>query len=295
MSRWHEGFRYFQYVLPRRGPTCLVCLVLVAGAPGVARAQQARAQQLVQQVVDNQVEVDRTDHSHWMYRDEDKLPGKSTVKLVVQTAEATLSRTIEWNGHPLTEQQKRQDEARMESLVNDPAARAKQAKNSAHDDQQSTSLLKMLPNAFLWTEEEESHGEITLHFKPNPAFQPPTYASRVFAAMAGDMVVDARQKRLKSLSGTLIQSVEFGWGLLGKLEQGGTFRVVRSEIAPGEWQITETHVHIQGHALLFKTISEQEDEVTSNYKPTPPGLTLSQAAQMLRDGTVARVLGVPLE
>lgn len=256
------------------------------------RAQQTGARQLVQQVVDNQIAVDRNDHSRWMYRDTDKTPGKSAVKLVIQTADATLSKTIELNGRPLTPQQQQHDEARMESLVNDPAARARQRKNGVHDDQQSTSLLKMLPNAFLWTYAGRSHGEITLHFKPNPGFQPPTYASRVFAAMAGDMVVDAKQKRLKALRGTLIQSVEFGWGLLGKLQQGGTFWVVRSEVAPGEWQITETHVHIQGHALLFKTINEQEDDTTSDYHPTPPGTTLSQASAMLKNGTVAKELGI---
>lgn len=262
------------------------------GLSAESGAQEASARQLVQQVVDNQIAVDRNDHSRWMYRDTDKTPGKSTVKLIIQTAEATLSKTIEMNGRPLTPQQQQQDEARMESLVNDPAARAKQRKNGAHDDQQSTSLLKMLPNAFLWTYAGQSHGEITLHFKPNPGFQPPTYASRVFAAMAGDMVLDAKQKRLKALRGTLIQSVEFGWGLLGKLQQGGTFWVVRSEVAPGEWQITQTHVHIQGHALLFRTINEQEDDTTGDYHPTPPGTTLSQASAMLKNGTVAKELGI---
>jgi hypothetical protein len=69
--------------------------------------------------------------------------------------------------------------------------------------------------------------------------------------MKGEMVVDAAQKRLKMLSGTLTQPVEFGWGLLGKLQAGGTFQIVRSQVAPGEWQITQTHVHIVGHALFF--------------------------------------------
>ncbi|HEX4310685.1 MAG TPA: hypothetical protein VHZ25_11700, partial [Acidobacteriaceae bacterium] len=52
----------------------------------------------------------------------------------------------------------------------------------------------------------------------------------------------------------------------------------------------ETHVHISGHALFFKTIGDQEDEVTSDYRQTPAGVDLSRAAQMLRDGDVAREL-----
>jgi hypothetical protein len=269
---------------------CAVAIIVASAC--IANAQSTSAQQLVQQVINNELAANRNDHSHWMYRDADKTPSKDTVKLVLETQQATVSKTIEINGRPPTAQQRAQDQSKMRSVVNDPFVRAKQKKNSAHDDAQAIAMMQMLPNAFLWSYAGESNGDITLHFKPNPAFQPPTYASRVFAAMAGDMVVDATQKRLKVLTGTLIQPVEFGWGLLGKLEQGGTFRVVRSEVAPGHWEITQTHIHILGHALIFKSINEQEDETTSNYKPTPPSLTLSQAAQMLNDGTVAKEIGI---
>lgn len=273
--------------------SCVVALAVAYACS--ANAQSLSAQQLVQQVINNELAANRNDHTHWMYRDADKTPSKDTVKLVVETPEASVSKTIVLNGRPLTPQQQAQDRAKIQSVVNDPSVRAKQKKSSAHDDAQAVAMMKMLPNAFLWSYAGESNGEITLHFKPNPAFQPPTYASRVFAAMAGDMVIDAKQKRIKLLSGTLIQPVEFGWGLLGKLEQGGTFRVVRSEVAPGDWEITQTHVHIVGHALIFKSISEQEDETTSNYKPTPLSLTLSQAVQMLQDGAVTREIGVAPE
>ena len=261
----------------------------------VAHAQPTTPQQLVQQVIDNELVATQNDHSLWMYRDAYRSPNKNLVKLVVETSQGTISRTIQMDGHPLTQQQQQLDQSKMQSVVNDPAVRARQRKNSAHDDQQSVSLMKILPRAFLWTQTGESNGEIALHFQPNPAYQPPTYASRVFAAMAGRMVVDAKQKRLKVLSGKLIHPVEFGWGLFGKLEQGGTFHVVRSEIAPGIWQITQTHVHIEGRALIFKSIGEQEDEVSSNYKPTPPSLTLEQAYHRLINGAIARDLGLNQE
>ena len=49
-----------------------------------------------------------------------------------------------------------------------------------------------------------------------------------------------------------MEDVTIGWGLLGRLREGGTFRVERSAGAPGLWQITETHVHIEGKVLFFK-------------------------------------------
>jgi hypothetical protein len=60
------------------------------------------------------------------------------------------------------------------------------------------------------------------------------------------------------------------------------------------WEITSTQVNIQGHALIFKSISEQQDEQTSHYKPAPASITLPAAEKMLKDGTVARELGVSI-
>ena len=269
----------------------LTCFLLT-GFCGIAAAQPLSPRELVNQVVANELEANQNDHSLWMYRDADTGPAKSIVKLVVETPQGTVSKLIRLNDRPLTPQEQADDQARMEKVLNDPSEVARQRKNSAHDDQQSISLMKMLPNAFLWTYAGESHGEITLDFKPNPAFQPPTYASRIFAAMAGKAVVDAQQKRVKVLSGTLIQSVEFAWGLFGKMDKGGTFRIVRSQVAPGIWEITETHVHIQGHMLIFKSINQQDDEITSDYKRTPSSMTLRKAIDQLKSGEIAKELGI---
>jgi hypothetical protein len=295
--RVSTGWIFFQTAISAARISWCTCIVLLGwllpiGLCGLASAQQVPPQELVKQVVQNELEANQNDHTHWMYRDSDTLPAKSTVKLVVETPNGTVSKLILLNGHPLTPQEQAQDDARMESTVTDPSVVAKQRKNSAHDDQQSVSLMKMLPNAFIWTYTGESNGEIHLDFKPNPAFQPPTYASRVFAAMAGQAVVDAHQKRVKVLSGKLIQSVEFGWGLFGKMDKGGTFRIVRSEVAPGLWEITETHVHIQGHMLIFKSINQQDDEVSSDYKKTPSSMTLQEAIEKLKNGEIAKELGV---
>jgi hypothetical protein len=262
-------------------------------APSFAHSQQKDARALVRTVVANELAADANDHSRWMFRDANKVPGKSTVTLVVQTAEGDLSKMIELNGRPLTPQEEKEDEQRMHKFVTDPSVRQKQKHDHEQDGERATSLTKMLPDAFLWTETNHSGAETTLAFRPDPKFKPPTHEARVFAAMEGVMVVNTRQKRIKTLKGTLMQDVDFGLGLLGKLEKGGHFDVERQQIGPRVWEITETHIHIQGHALIFKSISEQQDEVTDHYKPAPPSLTLADAEKMLNDGEVARRLGIP--
>ncbi len=261
-------------------------------APMHVHAEEQNARALVQSIVTNELAADAKDHSRWMFRDANKVRGKSTVKLVVQTPEGDISKTIEINGHPLTPQQQQADKQKMHRFVTDASVRQKQRQSQQQDDKKAAAMTKMLPDAFLWRKTGESGDEATLAFKPNPKFNPPTREARVFAAMKGTMVVDTKQKRIKSLKGTLAKNVDFGFGLLGKLQKGGTFEVERQEIGPGIWDITTTHIHIHGHALIFKSINEQQDEVTSDYKPAPKSITLQEAAKMLNDGTVARELGV---
>ena len=142
----------------------------------------------------------------------------------------------------------------------------------------------MLPEAFIWKVVSEDAQRFTLHFDPNPGFSPPDMQGRVLGTMAGTLVVNKSQHRIETISGKLTQDVTIGWGLLGRLREGGTFRVERKEVASGLWQIVETHVHIEGKALFFKTIGEQQDEVQTEFTQVPAGTTLEQAAEMSKPG-----------
>lgn len=260
--------------------------------PLVTASGHESAKSLVQRVVRGELAADARGHSRWMFRDATKVPGNDTVKLTVQTAAGDISKTILIDGHPLSAQQQQDDEAKMHQFVTDPSVRQKQKEDQQQDGAKACSLTEMLPNAFLWTVVRQQGAETTLAFAPDPNFSPPTREARVFAAMKGTMVVNTRQNRIVSLQGALTEDVDFGFGILGKLEKGGTFDVRRSQVGPHVWEITATHVHIQGHMLLFKSINEQQDEETSHYKPAPAGISLAAAAKMLNDGAVARELGI---
>jgi hypothetical protein len=253
---------------------CWMALVLFVAVPLVAQD----ANQIVQTAVNTELAASRNDHSLWRYRDEQR--GASKVSIVVQTAMGSVKRLIERNGAPLSAAEAQAEEARIQSAIHDPEKMAKQRRDGASDDKNAAELLNMLPTAFLWRIANEHGDSITLTFSPNPDFSPPDMQSRVLSAMAGDLVVDKQQHRIKTINGKLTQDVTFGWGLLGRLKQGGTFRVERRELKPGLWQITETHVHIVGKALFFKNIGEQQDEVQTDFTQVPANTTLEQAAAM---------------
>jgi hypothetical protein len=229
---------------------------------------------IVRHAVQTELVASENDHSHWLYFESDRQPSKSVKQWVAQARLVSLNRVVERNGQTLSEAQQKQE---MGAFINDPRAQSKQRKSGQHDDDQAAELLKILPDAFIWTKTGESGNEILFHFKPDPSFHPPDLEARVFAAMEGDMAIDRDQQRIATLKGRLIRDVKIGYGLLGDLQAGGTFDVERRELTPKVWEIVETHVHIQGHALIFKTISENEDDVKSNFKQIAGATSLQQA------------------
>ncbi len=265
--------------MPNRGwalasAVAIVCITLAVCA--AASAQDAK--QIVQQAVQTELDANNSDHTHWLYYEVDRKPENSLKQWVAETMGGDLERVLEMNGRALSPQEQR---SKMDTFIRDSGAQEKRRKGNQHDDRQTTDMLNMLPQAFIWTTVGNKDGCTMLHFRPDPNFRPPTYESRVFAAMEGDMAVEDAQHRIASLKGKLIRDVKFGGGLLGELNVGGSFDVERRKVGGNEWQITETHVHILGHALLFKNISEQEDDVKYKFELLPGNVTFEQAEQKL--------------
>ena len=260
----------------RYRPGRLLMWLVALLPPVIARADDVK--QFVQQAVQVELAKDRDDHSLWIYFETDRKDGHNVKQWVADTRDGSVHRVLELNGEPVPEPEQRR---KMDNYIHDPSARAKQHKSEQHDDEQAAEMLNMLPRAFVWTREGEKDHCTILHFRPDPQFRPPDFETKVFAAMEGDMAVDNQQHRIASLKGRLIHDVKIAGGWLGSLYAGGTFDVERRQTGQGIWQITETHVHIQGHALIFKSISEQEDDVKTEFKELPGNTSLEQAEGQL--------------
>ncbi len=259
-----------------------VCAAAALSMPARLSAAQptADALGLLKLAVKAELNADDNDHSRWRYRDDEQDAG--TVSIVVQTDAGSVKRLISRDGRPLSAAEAAGEDARIDRAIHDSSRMAKQRKDGEQDDKNARELLAMLPEAFTWTVESENAAAVKLHFEPRPDFRPPDLQSRVLAAMNGEVVIDRAQHRIETISGRLTEDVTFGYGFFGRLRKGGTFRVERREIAPELWQITETHVHIDGKALLFKSIGQQQDEVQTEFTQVPNGTTLEQAAAMSR-------------
>ena len=247
-----------------------------------AQESQPKAMQALQAAVQSELAAAQADKTVWQYHDHDVTAGHNALYQTIETPHGELRRLIELNGHPLDPAARDAETDRIAKYVNDPAEQAKAHKASVHDDAQATEMTKMLPRAFIWTITSETPEFITLSYRPNPNFDPPDMEARVMGIMGGQMIIARNGNRIRTLKGALTQDVKFGWGIFGRLYAGGTFDIERREVSPGHWQITESNVHIGGHALIFKTIGQQEDESKSDWKPST-AKTLREAEEQLHD------------
>jgi hypothetical protein len=262
----------------------LVLATLALGvSPQLAHSQPSdpKAQQTIEAAVQAELAASHTDKSAWHYRDHDISPEKDATYDQIETPQGDLKRLILLNGHPVEGAARDTETNRIASYVNDPSAQAKARKAAAHDDAQAEEMTKMLSRAFIWTIAGETSEFITLNYRPNPAFSPPDYEARVMGTMAGQVIVAKDGNRIRTLKGALTEDVKFGYGFFGRLNKGGSFDIERRQVGGGHWQITESHVHIGGHALLFKNIGQQDDETKTDWKPSTAA-NLREAEEQLR-------------
>jgi hypothetical protein len=232
-------------------------------------------QQIIQQVAEVERNADRNDHSNWIYLEESDKPKEHVVQWVGGTQRGSVDRVLEKDEQQLSEARQREI---IDKFLHDTKAQNKEIAEANHDNQQIDDLLKLLPEAFIWTQTGATPTTTSLHFEPAPNFHPPTREARVFSSMTGDLTVDNQQHRISKIKGHLIHDVTFGGGLLGRLKERSSFALEQQQVGPSLWELTAIHVHLEGNALLFKSVSLQEDDKRSRYQPERGDITLEQAA-----------------
>jgi hypothetical protein len=235
-------------------------------------------QQIIQQAVDSERAADKNDHSNWIFLEESDKPKEHLLQWVAGTQRGNVERVLERDDQQFPEPRQREQ---IDKFLNDTRAQNKQIAESNHDNQQIDDLLKLLPEAFVWTETGSTTTTTSLHFEPAPNFHPPTREARVFSSMTGDLVVDNQQHRICKIKGHLIHDVTFGGGLLGRLKERSSFSLEQQQVGPTLWELTQIHVHLEGNALLFKTVSLQQDDKRSRFQAEPADTTLQQAATVV--------------
>jgi hypothetical protein len=235
---------------------------------------------LVNAVIANELN-DRGQHRKWMYLIEKREGAQSLTEEQVETRNGPLYRVLAVNGSPLSPDQRQQDDDRVRRLLSDTGQQSKLKQQYDGDEEKLERLMRVMPKAFLYDYDGVEGKLVRLNFRPDPDYKPPDYESRVVHSLAGTVLIDPQQHRLARLSGRLVNRVEFGYGLFGHIDDGGTFEIERTQVAPTQWKTSLLSIHLSGRMILFKTVNKQQFEVRSKFREVPADLTLIQANELL--------------
>jgi hypothetical protein len=243
--------------------------------------------QFVKEAIKHQLEADAADHTHWRYHIHREDEKGSQDRDVIDTKDGQIARTVLINGKLLTPEQRSADELRMKKLVEDPEERAKRDKRAKEDEEKGVQMFKAIPDAFIFKYEGAENGQVRLSFFPNPHYNAPTRELQVFRSMSGMIWIDRVALRMSRLDGSLFEDVTFGWGLLGRLNKGGTFSVTQGRVGDDHWEILSLDVKMSGHAVIFKTINVRQLQRMTGFRRVSDNMTISQAYQLLEKGDAA--------
>jgi hypothetical protein len=217
----------------------------------------------------SQERSDRTGMHLWQERD-------------VEIGDGILRRLIAIDGRPLTKEENAVETQRLQTLVNNPDAYRRESAAHKDDEKHATSMLQLLPRAFILTPDGADGDCARYRFTPNPTFQPATYEERVGAAMAGTVSLREPENRLCILQGTIQHPVTFGFGLIGKVDAGGNFRLERAPVEGIAWKSEKISVHMGGRILMMKSLAKEQETVRTNVRTVPSNLSLAQGLQMIQ-------------
>jgi hypothetical protein len=262
-------------ILPVAGALLLCAVPTLLG-----QSPSQSAHYLVKDVVFNELQ-ERREVSLWQYRVEKRVASQTTVEQEIETVSGPVYRVLARQGRPLDEAGQKKETERLNNLLRNSAEQATMERAYQADEQRLQRLIAAMPDAFLYTYDGMTDGNLRLSFRPNPAYNPATYEGRVYHALAGEIWIQPQQKRLVKLDAHIFAEVDFGFGLLGRIEKGGTFQIVREEVGHPRWKTVLVDVHISGRLVLFKTISKDQHVVRSDFRPVPSNLSVQGAVAML--------------
>jgi hypothetical protein len=244
------------------------------------------ANQLVREVVYNELH-DHEHHGYWRYLAERNLQQGVVVEDQIETVDGTVKQVVQINHRPPSAAARQNERERLDHLLVSDSDKARLRQEHFEDERRIGRILSLLPDAFLFDYAGAEDGCWHFRFRPNPHYGAQSIESRIFHAMSGELWIDSRMKHLVRLDGQLQTNVDFGFGILGRLYKGGWFRLERVQVSATDWKTSRLEIHMNGRAMLFKTIARETCEFRRDFTPVPAAMSVKQGVDMLSSRDVA--------
>jgi len=267
---------------------------LAVGQPaegGTAPMTAAESQALVARALTNELRAAQDAGHPMRYQLRKTSPRLTTTKEICETKDGEVARLISVNDKPLSEADSRKEEARLDALVADPSKQRHRKQAEDADSARALMVLRALPKAFLYeyagsdqgsAGKQGSAGRIEkFNFHPNPGFSAPNLETQALTTMSGQIWIDPERERVTRLEGRLQRDVDFGWGVLGRLNKGGWIVIEQADVGGDQWRVVHFQMQMSGR-VIFKTRVFDTTEDETQYAPLQPGMSYQKAIETLR-------------
>jgi hypothetical protein len=276
-------YRFFSLLLLLLIPWASPVLGQVAAGNGES-VSELSGQALVNRALANELSAAQ-DQSHPMrYQLRKTSPRLTTTKKILETRDGDVARLMAINDQPLSTADEAIEDARLNALLDDPSKRLRRKQSEEDDAGRAIQVLRALPSAFLYQDAGPGDGPTgkveKFSFRPNPKFEPPDLETEILPAMKGEIWIDPVRVRVTRLEGHLQQDVDFGWGFLGRLNNGGWIVIELGDVGGGQWRTVRFQMQMSGR-VVFKNRVFDTTEVQSGYAPLPVGMSYQKAIESL--------------
>jgi hypothetical protein len=230
---------------------------------------------------------------------------------IIETPQGDVALLVGVNGGPLSAAGRAAERTRLDTLDANPENQEHRHRREQEDEARVTNLLGLLPDAFVYHYDSTVACNVTtqpvvpvpgvaapsnstnvtstaqcyhMTFTPKKDWDPPNLEAKVLKGMAGEIWIETSNVRLCRLKGHLIDDVDFGWGIVGRLDKGGTVYLEQTRIGDTDWELTRMKLNFTGRALMVKSLSYRINEEMGEYEPVPAGMDYHKAIKALKAG-----------
>jgi len=247
----------------------------------------AQAQALMTRALANEFRAAQDTSHPLRYQLHKTGPRLTTTKEIYETRDGDVARLVAINDKPLSAADEQKEEARLDALISDPGRQRHRKQAEDTDAGRALKVLRALPSAFVYQyvgSDVGPQGNVEkFTFRPDPNFSPQDLETQVLTEMAGEIWIDGAHERVVRLEGHLQQNVDFGWGILGRLNKGGRIVIEQADVGGGLWRTLRFQMVMSGR-VVFKNRTFDTTEEESGFAPLPVGLGYQKAIAMMRAG-----------
>jgi len=217
-----------------------------------------------------------------------KIDSKGDVtREVIETREGTVARLVERNGQKLTSEEDAAERERLKEILASPSdfVRHHRRDDSTRDD--SIHLVSQMPQAMIYSYvpgQPQLPGatgrQIVIDFEPDKNYRTAETIDNLLTGVKGRMWIDAQLHRVVRIEGLVTQPVNFGWGILGKINQGGTIVLEQANATGDRWVYSRLDTHLNMRVIV-KNIAMNDKMTAYDFQPLPAPVSVQEAVHTL--------------